>query len=80
MKMIRLVTTQNFCTFRCQEIPMQFMTNKYTPNRATAWSEFWLGDVIDLYNFEDDAEYTVNAITEFLWSQMDVTDLNDIWF
>ena len=58
------------------------------PQRVTVWCEFWPGDVIGPYFFENEAGQaaTVNGaryrdtITQFFLPKLDDIDVADMWF
>lgn len=57
------------------------------PQRVTVWCEFWAGEVVGPYLFEDDVSNVVRVngeryrdmITEFLWPVLDGMDLDEMW-
>lgn len=70
------------------ENPRVILKQPMHPPRVTVWCAFWAGGVIGPYFFENAAgnALTVNGVryremlTEFLWPELDVIDVEDMFF
>ena len=81
------VNRQN-CRVWDEEKPRVISEKQTHPQRVTVWCEFWPGDVIGPYFFENEAGQaaTVNAaryldmITQFFLPKLDNIDVTNMWF
>jgi hypothetical protein len=79
------MNTQN-CRIWGAENP-RVIHEKPSHARAIVWCGFWAGRVMGPYFFENEAGNAVtvngvhyhNMITEFLWPQLDIMDMEDMW-